>query len=99
MGQLKKEKFIAPQAPFILIAAGEVASDNFLPFCRNCKYFLIVFDKYGVSRANKDHVQQRTRCQRDGGTLLSCLCQNLSTSNQPTNLNGDLQKKCEQLET
>ena len=49
MGQLKKEKFISPLSLFILIAAVEVASDNFLPFRRGGGYFLIVFDKYGVS--------------------------------------------------
>ena len=88
MGQLKKEKFIAPPALFILIAAREVASDNFLQFCRNSEYFLIVFDKYGVSRANKDHVQQRPAGRRH----FIALFMPKFVNQQATNLNGDLQK-------
>ena len=45
-----------------------------------------MLDKYGVSRANKDHVQQRAQESGSvpaGPTLLLCLCRNLSTNNQP----------------
>ena len=72
---------------FILIAAREVLLMIFAIFV-TAEYFLNMVDKYGVSRANKDHVQQRARSQRD-----PVYCSVYAEICQPTtNQSGDLQK-------
>ena len=94
MGQLKKEKFIAPPSLLILIAAREVPSDN---FCHSeADNLLIIVDKNGVSRVGPIKIMFNKGLGASGTDFIALFMPKF-VNQQPTR--AEICKECEQLET